>query len=163
MGSHVTVTQLTSHQHEGLRRSPASSPSPPPTPCSSSRTGPRLPMSPSTEWPDRPPCRWRMTFRSDHQDLPRPPGGGSRRRRTWRLQLMPHMAPRPWVALRSRFTAVPARETMTSHHGATTTPSPLTLLSTIKHNHHHRHHQGLTLTLMMTIYPQTSSNALCHF
>merc|ERR1711936_799156 len=74
------------------------------------------------------------------QDLPRPPGGGSRRRRTWTLQLMPHMAPRPWVALRSRFTAAPARETMTSHHGVTTTPSPLTLPSIIKHNHHHRHH-----------------------
>merc|ERR1719323_2945056 len=87
---------------------------------------------------DRPPLSLRMTL-TDRQDLPRPPGGGSRRRRTWALQLMPHMKPRPWVALRSRFTAVPARETMTSHHGATTTPSPLTLLSTIKHNHHHRH------------------------
>merc|ERR1712227_259226 len=65
MGSHVTVTQLTSHQHEGLRRSPASSPSPPPTPCSSSRTGPRLPMSLSTEWPDRPPCRRRIQEEED--------------------------------------------------------------------------------------------------
>ena len=39
----------------------------------------------------------------------------------------------PWVALRSRPTEVPARENMTLHHGATTTRSPLTLLSTIKH------------------------------
>merc|ERR1712227_575573 len=133
MGSHVTVTQLTSHQHEGLRRSPASSPSPPPTPCSSSRTGPRLPMSPSSEWPDRPPCRWRMTL-SDLQDLLRPPGGGSRRRRTWRLQLMPHMAPRLLVALRSRPTEAPvrARDMRCLPLGDITTPSHSTLENTTK-------------------------------
>merc|ERR1711911_270559 len=139
MGSHITVTRLTSQQHEGIRHSPASSPSPPPTPCSSLMTL-MPPMLLSTECPDKWPLNWLMISLFLGQDLPMPPGGGSRRRRTWTLQLMPHMAPRPWVALRSRFTAAPARETMTSHHGATTTPSPLTLPSIIKHNHHHRHH-----------------------
>merc|ERR1712117_392739 len=80
------------------------------------------------------------TQMADDFAIPRSRFAEAARRRIWRLQLMPHMAPRPWVALRSRFTAAPARETMTSHHGATTTPSPLTLPSIIKHNHHHRHH-----------------------
>merc|ERR1711911_53641 len=108
MGSHITVTRLTSQQHEGIRHSPASSPSPPPTPCSSLMTL-MPPMLLSTECPDKWPLNWLMISIFLGQDLPMPPGGGSRRRRTWTLQLMPHMAPRLLVALRSKPTEAPAR------------------------------------------------------
>merc|ERR1712147_5555 len=56
------------------------------------------------------------------------------RRRTWRLQLMPHMAPRLLVALRSRPTEAPARarDMRCLPPGDITTPSHSTLENTTK-------------------------------
>merc|ERR1712027_98274 len=58
----------------------------------------------------------------------------SRRRRTWRLQLMPHMAPRLLAASRSRPTEAPARarDMRCSPPGDITTLSPSTLENTTK-------------------------------
>merc|ERR1712179_725293 len=58
----------------------------------------------------------------------------SRRRRTWKLQLMPHMAPRLLVALRSKPTEAPARarDMRCSPPGDITTLSPSTLENTTK-------------------------------
>merc|ERR1711911_291652 len=133
MGSHITVTRLTSQQHEGIRHSPASSPSPPPTLCSSLRTL-KPPMLLFTEWPDK--CAHLRCLKTSSlgQDLPRPPEGGSRRRRTWTLQLMPHMAPRLLVALRAKPTEAPARarDMRCSPPGDIITLSPSTLENTTK-------------------------------
>merc|ERR1711983_102505 len=52
--------------------------------------------------------------------------------RTLFQQLILHMVMLLWDALRSKCTGDQARETMTLHHGATTTPSQLTLLSIIR-------------------------------
>merc|ERR1711894_778276 len=56
------------------------------------------------------------------------------RRRTWKLQLMPHMAPRLLVALRSKPTEAPARarDMRCSPPGDITTLSPSTLENTTK-------------------------------